>query len=461
MKIINDITFKQNCLILTNNSGGGHIEVAKQVQQEVDQKNKGQSEKIHTVTHEILTGTFGSFIGKKIANAWNNNQKKENIKLINRSLKFHRLGNAGAAIPVFFTTLRVLWKNDIDTVINVQPMATSSIVKAVRVMNFVNHRFLKKNHVINVSILLTELPTERTTDFFKSIKELSKNDRKIVKLITTQPLLVNGQNEQNFWKKNTGLSLENITYDDFPIRKAFNALDVENIQDIDHLQVKFKGNDQKKFIDECTDSKLKTAKNEGLLQLDIQKNDKVFALMLGSQASFDATLSYVKNTIEWAQESLDEDADPHYLFVFCGRHEEGQKQSLLKAISETVIEAKKNENYPPNLSIIPLAFQDDDQIAPILSRANVTITRSGGLTAMELLKVATGKVFIHVVDKQSQAQINEEGKIINEEQILKKGMLFWEGGNYLYLKEEKNAQLITPSSSKKSLANIFKQSQEA
>lgn len=232
-------------------------------------------------------------------------------------------------------------------------------------------------------------------------------------------------------------------------------LDKDTISTINRLELKADGKDQVGIIQGSCEN-LKCVR-ESVFELDLQLTDKVLALMLGSQASFDATLEYVRNTIEWAKTSLEKDAPPHYLFVFCGRHNQGDPNSLLQATYKLVQEAK-SKNPSSNLVIVPLSFQDAEQIAPILARADMTITRSGGLTAMELLEVATGKICIHVVDKKSKAQIDEKGIITNEEEILKQGMLYWEGGNEIYLKERKGARLMTPESLQKSLRDIFKAS---
>jgi hypothetical protein len=453
MRIIKDLANSTSCLIITNKAGGGHIEAGKKIQNIIDKKNKTlpSDQKIQVKSVEILTNTFGNCLGKSMCNLWNDNQKKENIKLINFFLKIQKILNVVAAIPVFFSTLRLLWGKNITAIYNVQSIATSAIASAIRVMNFVNKHFFGNNTPITMYLVLTELPTERTSDFFDSIKVLSSNDRKILKLVTTKPLLKENETEEEFWKKNTGLDMENIIYDELPIRDAFIKQDLEHIQDIRWLQVKVNGKKEKKLINPFNDAKLKLSPDKKLYELELNKDNKVLFLMLGSQASFKATLDYVSQTIEWTNENLDENSQAHYLFVLCG----GQA-SLMKASHDLVQNAKNENKLSPKLTVIPVSFQDDVQIAPILARANGSITRGGGLTAMELEKTATGQIFIHVVDNEAKAKVDPKtGEICNEDSVLKEGMSFHEGGNYLYLKKDKKARLITTNTIKQSLTHLF------
>ncbi|MBN2479222.1 MAG: hypothetical protein JXA94_03255, partial [Parachlamydiales bacterium] len=109
-----------------------------------------------------------------------------------------------------------------------------------------------------------------------------------------------------------------------------------------------------------------------------------------------------------------------FLFIYIAN-----ENDLFNFIYESI---KNNINYPQNLKIIPMSFQDDTTIAPLFFRSDATITRSGGSTILELLAVANGKVLIH-----------SEGKL---KQNLIKGMPYWEVGNALYLKKFKNSELV-------------------
>ena len=81
-----------------------------------------------------------------------------------------------------------------------------------------------------------------------------------------------------------------------------------------------------------------------------------------------------------------------------------------------------------------MCFQCDDVIASLYYRSDATFTRSGGLTAMELMSVAQGQIWIH--SETRHGTINGES--------LGRGMPIWERGNASYLQEKKGARFITP-----------------
>jgi len=92
-----------------------------------------------------------------------------------------------------------------------------------------------------------------------------------------------------------------------------------------------------------------------------------------------------------------------------------------------------------------MCFQSGEVIAPLYYRSDATFTRSGGLTAMELMSVAQGQIWIH----------SELKNACKSETSLAKGMPIWERGNVHYLKEMKGAKLITPETFFEACASYF------
>src|SRR5690606_20343861 len=88
------------------------------------------------------------------------------------------------------------------------------------------------------------------------------------------------------------------------------------------------------------------------------------------------------------------------------------------------------KNYPKNLSIIPFSFQNEDVIAPLFYRSDINCTRSGGQTAMELICVSTGEMFIHSEAKKGQDVLQ--------------GISGWEAASATYLQKVKGARIVTP-----------------
>jgi len=81
-----------------------------------------------------------------------------------------------------------------------------------------------------------------------------------------------------------------------------------------------------------------------------------------------------------------------------------------------------------------MSFQKADVIASLFHRSDVTITRSGGQTIMELIKIGKGKKFIHSESKLDDSNFD----------ILLKGIPFWEAGNACYLNKKDTGNLISP-----------------
>lgn len=152
--------------------------------------------------------------------------------------------------------------------------------------------------------------------------------------------------------------------------------------------------------------------------------------MLGGQACIEPTKDYVRELLKQYQQQ--QTSEKVYLFVFCG----GQA-NLFQQIHDIAIQENAHLSQ---LKIIPLAYQTDEEVAPILARSNISITKSGGLTSMELQSVAHGRVLIHASEKYI-----EPGRKVTEEELLEKGMPIWEAGNARYLQASKKAQIVTPA----------------
>ena len=173
---------------------------------------------------------------------------------------------------------------------------------------------------------------------------------------------------------------------------------------------------------------------EGEICFSIPMESRVITVLLGSQPACGATFNYLKGWIELAQEK-DFSKIPCYLFVFCAEHLPGH-ESLLRKVTEHVAQI---DSYPSQLTVVPFSFQDDDVIAPLFYRSDLTCTRSGGQTAMELICVSNGENWIHSEAKKNRA---ESGEIAMEG--LLKGIPGWEAANALYLQKFRGAKIVTP-----------------
>jgi hypothetical protein len=378
------------------------------------------------IHRDVMKDWMWKLIGNFFVGVWNRAQVKGSV----RSQSF--FGKASAVIEYFFwphifvCSLYTLFKEDVDRVIDTQIMGTSAIIKALR---FFNRRRKKKIHLEKV---LVDLPTKKATHFFFAIKALSERDKKYFKLITIPPMLEKGQTEEEFWRINCNLTKKELQYEDYYVRQSFiKYRHLERKPEIMIIKTRYR--DQEEF--ELIEKTIKRGNCQfitvpGEIEFSISPDTLVVTLLLGSQPASNATLNYVKKFIEIARNKNSRKV-PIHLFVFCANHRSKQS-SLFKRVSDFIA---KMADYPPSLTVIPMSFQDDDVIASLFFRSDITCTRSGGQTAMELMSVGRGKIWVH-----SEAKGN--GDFTNEE--LLQGIPGWESANASYLQRVKNAEIVTP-----------------
>lgn len=412
---------RKKLLLITSSGGGGHLQAAR------SQAVKALSEDPQTqiIQKDILIDIVSKQFGKGFVFLWNASQKKGNIRFLMFLLKNIPTADFFFGSFIFLRVVCIILKEGIDQIIDTQPIGTAAIIKAIKFTRKISGKSLKLEKIV------TELPTDHVIHFFKPIKNLSPNDRSLLRLISTIPLLKESQTADAFWQKNCGLREKEVCYESFPLRPSF--------QKYMHIQKQPNERITTEIRVHSTEEKLlitNTMKRGVLyseiyrdkIAITIEPTDKVSTILLGSQPTEEATTKYVKKYIALMHRlGINE---RHLLFVFCNTHHK-HRNSLLKRIHSLV---QKTDHYPKKLSIIPMCFQSDDVIAPLYYRSNATFTRSGGLTAMELMSVAQGQIWIH----------SETRHGITDSENLRKGMPIWEQGNAVYLQEKKGAQFITP-----------------
>ncbi|WP_194848556.1 hypothetical protein [Candidatus Neptunochlamydia vexilliferae] len=415
-------------LLITSSGGGGHIQAAKA--QAVEALSEDPTTEI--IEKDILIDIVSKRLGKGFVFLWNSSQKRGNVKFLMFLLKNIPTADFLFGAFIFTRVLFLILKEGVDQIVDTQPIGTSAIIKAIKVARKVTGKPLRLEKIV------TELPTDNVVHFFKPIKGLSPNDHAFLKLISTTPLLRENQTAETFWQKNCGLSEREVCYESFPLRPSFKKLQKLMPKTRERIPIKIQvGSAEEKFLIANTIKRgtLHSEIYRDKIVVTIEPSDKVSTILLGSQPTEEATLKYVKNTIELMEEG--EASERHLLFVFCNSHTK-HKNSLLKRVHNVV---QKATYYPFNLSIIPMCFQSDEVIATLYHRSDATFTRSGGLTAMELMSVAQGQIWIHSETKHGLE--------------IEKGMPIWEQGNATYLQEKKGARFITPETFFDSCAPYF------
>ncbi|MDX8431017.1 MAG: hypothetical protein SNF33_04345 [Candidatus Algichlamydia australiensis] len=416
---------KRGILILTSSGGSGHIQAARA--KKIEAKKRYPNHKL--IVRDIMLDWMGERMGSYCVRRWNSAQANGDVKEQLKLIGYQWLSEILFWIPMFLHAFYVLFRYNIELIIDTQPNFTPSIMKAARLV------MRLKRRKIHMEKIVTELPTPYCSHFFDPIKHLSKHDRKHIDLITFFPLL---QESRGFWKEACNLPSYRIKYDSPPLRPSFQKfMHEESVKEPLTLNIQIHSEEEEHLIEETVKKGGAPYKlQDAILKFCIQPNDHVFTLMLGSIPAECTTLRYIRHIIKTLRK-LPNDAEPYHLFVFCNAHRPGAK-SLLKRVHDLITTCRV---YPEKLTVIPMTFQDDAVIAPLFFRSNATFTRSGGLTSMELMAVAKGQICIH-----SEA---------SDPTLAHHGMPKWEFGNAFYLQEKRGAKILTAECFEQSCPSLF------
>lgn len=409
-------------LIITTSGGSGHLQAAEAIKQDILEKDPNTE----IFLKELFLDFGFKYFGRLGIYVFNKSQKKGSVFCREFLVKMLFIADIVFYPKILITFFNFLYKHDFDEIIDTQPVGNSSLIQAIKIYNKIKKRnlFLQK--------VIIDMPTKRSKHFFKSIKKLSDNNKKLIQIISFDPLLEDEKNETDFWQNNTGMPLESVKYTKYFVRKSFEKIKNENVKK-DAFQIEINFNNftdiSKKILDLSSSKYLKFNDKAYFI---INKNDKLITILLGSQPAISATVNYVKEMIE-IMKNIDFLSD-HYLFVYL-ENEKIMFEHIVKLIQD-------ESSFPKNLKIIPMSFQTEETIARLFFRSDITITKSGGATTIELLTVANGKTLIHS-DEENKDPL--------------KGIPYWEAGNALYLKNKRKAEFVNP----KTLKNLIFHSLES
>jgi len=443
---------------ITSNGGAGHLMTMEAIGSEFGKQRPNSYYKAVDVIQGSFPPPFSGLLGRLTTSGWNKAKKMGDIQKQEQILKGkimgisrQRLADVIFFIPVFLATFfRLLFNRKITVIVDTQPIATSAILKAVRLINFLFCR------TIRVIKIMTDLPTQEAIHYSASALRMSAADRAIFQLVTTRPFKPYTREtaaeyvdrQESWWKENYGLSLKDnqVRYADFPVRSAFKiwANTPENMR-ASKLNVKINHRNEFLMIRNLLQGKCQQqvlpigperAKEKQAVTIDVGNDAVVGMITLGSQAA-KKTINYVENFIKRVKKNGEKQTN-YYFFVACGAYIKG-KPSLFKDVYQLC----KASNLADNVRVIPLGFQDDEEFAPMMHRADFGVYSTGGMTCMEVNSVATGHVLLH-----SEKNITKE--VLNSappEEIRKKlleGFALWEKGNAEYQQHTRGAHIVTP-----------------
>jgi UDP-N-acetylglucosamine:LPS N-acetylglucosamine transferase len=415
----------RNILILSSSGGGGLLQAAIAKEQEIQKRNPSAI----LSRRDMMKDWYWKSVGKFGMRKWDEAQRAGDVKTLERLIGQQKYGDVIFWPWVFYRALKTFFKEEVDHVIDTQPLGTSAILLALRIYN---HR-RGKNVVLEK--IVVDLPTKLNTHFFRPVKMLSKRNKKQLRLVTIPPLPDHSeQSVEEFWHKHCRLSEKEVVYEYYPVRQSFRSYQEKQLEKSDFsIKAHFSNAEESRLLSEALQNgSIKTEIDEHSVEFTIAPQDRVVTLLLGSQPAYEATLGYVRQ-IQQTVQKMEGFKGALHLFVLCAQHRPGE-DSLLKRVSELAASLGCLKMH-----VIPLSFQPDAVIAPLFHRSDLTCTRSGGQTVMELMCTTKGEIWIHSESKKASGLKDD----LTLEELLK-GIPGWEAGNALYMRQFYNAKVVTP-----------------
>src|SRR3989344_5789292 len=138
-------------LIITSSGGGGLLQAAVAKEQEV----KAKDPNIQIVKRDVLKDWVWKALGRFIIIYWNGAQRRGLVKAQFFIVRFQWIFEIFSWPTFFYKTLKILYQENIDRVIDTQVIGTSAILKAIRIFN----RKMGKNVVLEK--IVVDLPTKK------------------------------------------------------------------------------------------------------------------------------------------------------------------------------------------------------------------------------------------------------------------------------------------------------------
>ena len=398
-------------LIITTLGGRGHLEAAKAKKQQLLKQNPDNE----IIEINVLRDWGWKFITKRLKK-WNIAQMLGKVETLTRFVGMQVYADWLLAPRIFIGFMRLLFKENVDRIIDTQNLGLSTSLKVLRFYNW-----MKGKNVLLEKVIV-DLPTKDDTLFFPFIRKLSKKDRKILRLISIKPLLEENQTEEEFWETYCKMPSHQIFYEDNCIRQSFKQIQKVPLNQTFDMTFEL-GEEMKTLVEPILDKK---NFKQNQYNCKIEENDLLLTILLGAEPVINGTLAYL-------EEILRQCAHLHqsiYVIVFVSNH-----HSKYKSLCEQVLEKIKQKKTESNVHINPVGFQNEKVIATLLHRSDLIISRSGGQTAMELLALR----------KNRETWIHSETKSMsNEQDQLLEGMPKWEAGNARYLQKHIGIKIINP-----------------
>ncbi|PCI76079.1 hypothetical protein COB21_04830 [Candidatus Aerophobetes bacterium] len=412
---------RENVLCISFAVGGGHTQAAKE---RIKQLRKNCAD-IHIIEKDLIVDLVNPLFGKIVHKFLNLALKKRWVRIRNLIFSGQPLADQVVLFPsVFIATLITLIKHDIDKVISTQPVGILAMSKAI----LVAEKFLKKE--ISFELVIPELPTAKAVSFFTPIQRLKPFYKKRLLLTSVHPYCEFGKTDAEFWMQNCGIDSKQVSYAHFPVRSEFLLPDNQAIsrEKTQSLSLQFKAKEFESLMPFYKKDTVTLNRDKQSISVNISPSTILTTIMLGSRPLEKTLLNYARSFVK----AVPENNLPynHCIILICS-----DTASIISPAFTKLKKALKNLPSVAKLTILPIPFQEASTLAPLILRSDATITCSGGMTSIELMQFARGKIWIHsdFLDKTWKSASSRE-------------MPIWEIGNAEYLIHKRQAVIINPRS---------------
>jgi hypothetical protein len=357
------------------------------------------------------TSTFFPFIGRLLGWMWDRSQRKGKVRRQILLGHLQHLADRFFFLPTYWT-LRQLFsrRSPPEKVLVTSPLFFGAVCKAAF-----------EAGVSAVHLYMVEPPSEAAGYYFNTIKKLPQKQRERLILYAQHPMqedLAFYEGEENYWHKKAGLRIDQICFDP-PVKEVFKNA---------RSALPYPGQQLSLTLEGYPDP------------FSIASQDRVGLIMLGGVPTVQALYDYLESVIALAHQYTA--TSKNFLFVACGKRLEFYEKMKARL---------KNYEIPSHLQVIPFFNQPVEQI---FGRADFTITRSGGMTSLEILELKKREkddklILIH-------AEIQGKELHLSEEALIRQGIPLWEGGNARYLQKTiPGTRIVTPQDAGPHIAKKF------
>lgn len=411
-------------VIITASAGGGHTAVA-------------HYEKERSVDDEVTIIDFydwiPNFLGKKQALKWEKARQKGCYETSIRLNQFQWIAEILFGPFIFFGVFKALSHcgKGCQEVVTTQPIGLKAILKAVRAHNW------WKEEAIWVTLIFTDMPTEKCHHYIDPVRSLKEKDKQTLKI--KLPSVWGSDEEMAKDLKELfdfPLSrLERLEVKDFPVLKVHKDPRLTDFIPGKSCTLKIAYNEwEKELADTIPNLEQILQKQREKYAIEVGEKDLCFLLMLGSIPQEKAIFAFSQAFID-----LGKHLDASFtskIFVFVATGKTGCEEQIFKKLADEL----KTQTIHPNIVIIPIPYLDPFNLASIATRSFVFL-RPSGLSSMEAMardwvcKGKQGELFVlwlGIYDSKTKRQLKR--KELDEYTLQKEGVEpvvvpFWEGGN--------------------------------